>query len=89
VIYPQLFAKSGSAGKTVRAGVIGTGHFATPILAQSRSIAGLDVPVVADLACHESEGRRIPDRAGASPLRGGDAALAVATRAGRSFFPKA
>jgi len=49
VIYQQLFAKSGTAGKTVRAGVIGTGHYATAILAQSRSIAGLDVPVVADL----------------------------------------
>jgi len=49
MIYQQLFAKSGTAGKTVRAGVIGTGHYATAILAQSRSIAGLDVPVVADL----------------------------------------
>ena len=36
-------------GKTARAGIIGTGHYATAIVTQSSSIARLEVPVVADI----------------------------------------
>ena len=39
----------GTGDIPVRGGVIGTGHLATAILTQSRSIPALDVPVVADL----------------------------------------
>lgn len=49
MIYSPLFAQRAANARPVRAGVIGTGHYATAILAQARSIAGLDVPIVADL----------------------------------------
>ena len=48
MIYRQLFDRL-APGQTVRAGVIGTGHYATAIVTQSAEIARLDVPVVADL----------------------------------------
>ncbi len=47
MIYQQLFEKFG-AGKTIQAGVIGTGHFATAIVTQSQSIPLLSVPVICD-----------------------------------------
>jgi len=47
MLYQQLFEKSGK-GKTVQAGVIGTGHFATAIITQSQSMPQLVVPVVCD-----------------------------------------
>lgn len=48
MIYTQLFPQLDSS-RMVRAGVIGTGHFATAIVTQSRSMPWLDVSVVADL----------------------------------------
>lgn len=46
MIYNQLFEK---IDRTVRVGVIGTGHFATAIITQSQVINQLDVPVVCDV----------------------------------------
>jgi predicted homoserine dehydrogenase-like protein len=51
-----------TTAKTVRAGVIGTGHFATAIVTQSQSIPALDVPVVCDLNLDAA--RRAYDLAG-------------------------
>ncbi|NLS75641.1 MAG: flagellar biosynthesis protein FlgA [Chloroflexi bacterium] len=48
MIYTQLFDRY-APGKVVRAGIIGTGHYATAIVTQSFSIPRLEVPVVADL----------------------------------------
>ena len=48
MIYSQLFERL-APGKIVRAGIIGTGHYATAIVTQSFSIPRLEVPVVADL----------------------------------------
>lgn len=47
MIYRQLF-DSLAAGRKVTAGVIGTGHFATAVVTQSRAIPALDVPVICD-----------------------------------------
>jgi len=46
MIYHQLFNK---VDRTVRVGVIGTGHFATAIITQSQVINQLSVPVVCDV----------------------------------------
>lgn len=46
MIYHQLFAQ---IDRTVRVGVIGTGHFATAIITQSQVIDKLSVPVVCDM----------------------------------------
>lgn len=46
MIYHQLFKK---IDRTVRVGVIGTGHFATAIITQSQVINQLSVPVVCDV----------------------------------------
>lgn len=48
MIYTQLFQQRPS-GQKVRAGVIGTGQFATAVVAQSASTLRLDVPAVAEL----------------------------------------
>ncbi|MCP4246100.1 MAG: flagellar biosynthesis protein FlgA, partial [bacterium] len=48
MIYRQLFDHV-AAGKTVRAGVIGTGQYATAVITQSAFIPRLDVPIAADL----------------------------------------
>jgi len=48
MIYRQLFDRL-APDKQVRAGVIGTGHYATAIVTQSADMARLDVPVVADI----------------------------------------
>lgn len=48
MIYRQLFRQR-APDRVVRAGVIGVGQYATAIVTQSRAIARLDVPVVADL----------------------------------------
>lgn len=45
MIYHQLFAQ---IDRTVRVGVIGTGHYATALVTQSRVVDQLDVPVVCD-----------------------------------------
>lgn len=45
MIYHQLFAQT---DRTVRVGVIGTGQYATALIAQSRVVDQLDVPVVCD-----------------------------------------
>ena len=47
MIYRQPLARYAS-GQVVKAGVIGTGHFATAVVTQSQSIAPLDVPVICD-----------------------------------------
>ena len=47
MIYRQLYERYG-AGKVVKAGVIGTGHFATAVVTQSQVIEALDVPVICD-----------------------------------------
>jgi predicted homoserine dehydrogenase-like protein len=44
----MLAARAG-AGKPVRAGLIGAGKFGSMFLAQVPSIAGLEVPIIADL----------------------------------------
>jgi predicted homoserine dehydrogenase-like protein len=46
MIYHQLFSQ---IDRTVRVGVIGTGHFATAIITQSQVIHQLNVPVVCDV----------------------------------------
>jgi predicted homoserine dehydrogenase-like protein len=48
MIYTQLFNNLDTSHR-VRAGVIGTGHFATAVVAQAASVARLTVPAVADL----------------------------------------
>jgi predicted homoserine dehydrogenase-like protein len=48
VIYRHLFDRL-PAEKTVRAGVIGTGQYATAVITQSPAIPRLDVPIAADL----------------------------------------
>lgn len=50
MIYTQAFDRFGG-GKTVRAGVIGTGQYATAVITQAQAIPRLEVPVVADLSC--------------------------------------
>jgi predicted homoserine dehydrogenase-like protein len=47
MIYRQLIEQFG-AGKVVRAGVIGTGHYATAVITQAQVIPQLEVPVVCD-----------------------------------------
>lgn len=47
MIYQQLFERYGG-GKIVRAGVIGTGSYATAVITQAQVIPLLDVPVVCD-----------------------------------------
>jgi len=47
MIYQQLFERFG-AGKVVKAGVIGTGSYATAVITQSQGIPQLDVSVVCD-----------------------------------------
>ena len=54
-------------GPPVRAGVIGTGHYATAIVCQSRSIPRLDVSVVADVDIEQ--GRRAYRLAGVDDRR--------------------
>jgi len=49
MIYRPLFDRAAPNRRPVQAGIIGTGHYATAILTQSRSIPALDVPVVADV----------------------------------------
>ena len=49
MIYSQVFDRYGRQD-TVRAGVIGAGHYATAVVTQSASIPRLQVPVVADLS---------------------------------------
>jgi len=60
VIYRNLFAQAES-GRTIAAGVIGTGQYATAIVTQAASIPRLTVPVIADIdveaarrACHRA-----------------------------------
>ena len=48
MLYDQLFEKFGK-GKTVKVGIIGTGHFATAIVTQSQVIPQLDVSIICDL----------------------------------------
>lgn len=48
MIYDQLYHQV-DPERTVRAGIIGTGHYATAIVTQSMSIPRLDVRVVADI----------------------------------------
>lgn len=48
MIYRQLFDRAGP-DTIVRAGIIGTGRFATPIITQAQDIPRVDIPVVADL----------------------------------------
>jgi len=48
MIYQHLFNQT-DPDKTVRAGVIGTGHFATAVVTQAQAMARLDVPIVADI----------------------------------------
>lgn len=48
MIYHQLFAKF-APDQTVRAGIIGTGHYATAIVTQSADMPRLTVPIVADI----------------------------------------
>ena len=55
------------AGPPVKAGVIGTGHYATAIVCQSRSIPQLDVAVVADVDV--DQGRRAYRLAGVDEQR--------------------
>ncbi len=47
MIYRQVFERFGSQ-KVVKAGVIGTGHYATAVITQSQVIPQLDVPVICD-----------------------------------------
>ncbi len=54
-------------GPPVKAGVIGTGHYATAIVCQARSIAQLDVAVVADVDVEQ--GRRAYRLAGVDDRR--------------------
>ena len=61
MIYSQLFDRLAPDAK-VRAGIIGTGHYATAIVTQSADIARLDVPVVADIDLESA--RRAFQRAG-------------------------
>lgn len=48
MLYTQLFDKLDPA-RTIRAGVIGTGHFATAVVAQAGSMSRLQIPVIAEL----------------------------------------
>jgi len=48
MIYRPLFDRA-RPGRTVRAGVIGAGNYATAVVTQSASIPRLDVPAVADV----------------------------------------
>jgi predicted homoserine dehydrogenase-like protein len=48
MIYSQLFDHL-AKGKSVKAGLIGAGHFATAIVTQSTAISRLDLPIVADI----------------------------------------
>ena len=48
MIYRNLFARA-QPDRTVAAGVIGTGQYATAVVTQSASIPRLRVPVVADV----------------------------------------
>ncbi len=48
MIYRQLFDREGP-DILVRAGIIGTGRFATPIITQARDIPRVDIPAVADV----------------------------------------
>jgi predicted homoserine dehydrogenase-like protein len=56
MIYRQLFdrlsggdASGQAARQTVRAGLVGAGHFATAIVTQSAAIRRMDLPVVAEV----------------------------------------
>ena len=73
-------------GPAVKAGVIGTGHYATAIVCQSRSIPQLDIAVVADVDV--DQGRRAYRLAGIDAERivvcdSRDAALAAMQRGDR------
>jgi predicted homoserine dehydrogenase-like protein len=59
MIYNQLFAKF---DRTVRVGVIGTGHYATALITQSMVVDRLEVPVVCDL--NPDAAQRAYDHAG-------------------------
>ena len=48
MIYHHLFNRLDPA-KVVRAGVIGTGHFATAVVTHAQAVTRLTVPVVAEL----------------------------------------
>jgi predicted homoserine dehydrogenase-like protein len=48
MIYRQLFERYAS-GQTVRAGLIGAGHFATAIVTQAAAMRRMDLPVVAEV----------------------------------------
>ena len=61
MIYRQLFDRL-APDVPVRAGIIGTGHYATAIVTQSADMARLEVPVVADIDLHNA--RRAFVRAG-------------------------
>ena len=49
MIYEQLFARAGTR-RVVRAGVIGTGHFATAVVTQAQAMPRLSVRAVADVS---------------------------------------
>ncbi|MFT5365556.1 MAG: putative homoserine dehydrogenase-like protein [Candidatus Latescibacterota bacterium] len=59
MIYNQLFAKF---DRTVRVGVIGTGHYATALITQSLVVDRLEVPVVCDV--NPDAAQRAYDHAG-------------------------
>jgi predicted homoserine dehydrogenase-like protein len=61
MVYPSLFNHL-APQKTVRVGVIGTGHFATAVVTQASAIPRLEVPVVADVNIEAA--RRAYRRAG-------------------------
>ena len=64
MIYHQLF-KAATAERSVRAGIIGTGHFATAVVTQSQAIPLLEVAVVCDL--NVAAAQRAYQLAGLSP----------------------
>ena len=79
-------------GAPVRAGVIGTGHYATAVVCQSRSMPALDIPVVADVDV--DQGRRAFRLAGVDEQRivvcdRRDAALAAMQRGDSVVLPDA
>jgi len=47
MIYQHLFSQA-NGGRVVRAGLIGSGHFGTAVITQSRAIPSLEIPVIAD-----------------------------------------
>ena len=79
-------------GQPVKAGIVGTGHYATAVVCQSCSIPQLDVAVVADLDV--DQGRRAYRLAGIADERivvcdSRDAALAAMQRGERVVLPDA